>query len=214
MLRGNIYITDDLNFIATIPDNIIVISMTETEDNIALPCRNCIIMGPYLLPPTESYIAEVDGDENLYEMHYANHLTNNMSKQFISAIIGALYKEKSILIYTTKLNCLSIEKFRKLMYIIYGIGVGVVGKEVCQFDPKCLPIWLDMIYIFNIIGPDEYLINYPDNSIDPNIMNKLISDYRQYGNNFNECANSILRHQIRIKEKPTTKNAIYRDMGG
>lgn len=211
MLRGNIFITDNLQFLMTIPDDVIVISMAEVEDNIVLPCKNYITTGSCLLPPTESYIAESDGDEDLYELYYINHMNSGAAAQFINAIIAALYRAKSLLLYTPRLNCTAIVKFRKLMYILYGIGIGVDGGEPCQFDSRCIPIWLNAVYLANVIGPDEYLINYPTNKFDINAMNKLIEEYKPFGNNYETCMKEILRHQLRLKEKPATKLAIHKE---
>ena len=86
MLKGNIYITDNINVIKNSNLSLIkVIVMDEDFDDNYM--TKDMIMGTILLPPIEAKIAEVDGDEQKYDYIYSCYLLKPEVERYISAII-------------------------------------------------------------------------------------------------------------------------------
>lgn len=211
-MMGTIYVTDNIDFVRTIPDGTVKIISLDEDRNLD-PNDPNVIIGTCLLPPVEALIAENDGDEDLYDIHYMAYLNTPAVQQFITAIIGALFRQKSLLLYAPQLNDTnSIKKLMKFMWDLYGIGIGIVGSDVnkCCYDSRCIPIWLNMMYMDNIIDPSEFLYFYPDHvTINNMVMNKLIADIKPVCNSYEDRVYAIKNLQKKIKEKPETIQPIY-----
>lgn len=212
-LSGTFYATDDLTYVQCIPDGMAKIISLD-EENTLNPNDPNVIVGVCLLPPIESLIAEADGDEDLYDIYYINHLNSPYLQEFIGALIAALYRGKNLLIYAPQMKeNISIRKLRQHMWSMYGIGIGIcglTGTENCIYDAKCIPIWLNMLYSANVIDPLEFLLNYPNNAQFNNIvMDKLIFNLKPVGNCYKDRIDFILDFQQKLKENPRTKQAIF-----
>jgi hypothetical protein len=210
-LKGNIFITDQLEVIQSAPSNVQIISMDEDGAIDTIIGLNTI-GGTCLLPPIDARIAESDGDEIRYDACYSEYLLAPFQRQFISALIAYLYRGiGDILIYLPDIGeTITCSKFIHFMSTLYGIKIGVVGhfdpaQSTCYFDETCIPMWLNMIYEVNVISPYEYLGMYPLDAIIPDyIMNKLNADIRPYGiHNGKELEYfiKVLHNQIHINPK-------------
>lgn len=210
ILTGTIYITDDLQLVRNVPDRTVKIISLDEENRIS-PNEPNVIVGTCLLPPMEALIAEVDGDEDLYDAYYLNHLNEPSIQEFIGAIISALYKGISLLMYAPMMKeNIFVSKLRSHLWALYGIGIGIAGGEPCQFDPRCIPIWLNMIYFANVIGPNEFLLYYPENAyMDDMIINKLIVDIKPMAESYNSRVNELKMFQQRLKKNPNVQSAIF-----
>lgn len=217
ILKGTIYVTDDLNFVRNVPDKSVKIISLD-EDGALSPNDPNVVVGTCLLPPIEALIAEADGDEDLYDAHYLAHLNSPFVQEFIGALISALYRNTSLLLYAPMMKeNISIRKLRQHLFSLYGIMIGVVGQQPCQYDPRCIPIWLTMIYSANVIYPEEFLLNYPEDAAFNNvIVDKLLIDLRPIGDSYNDRLKTIKEFQLRLKEKPKTQMAVFdlRTAGG
>jgi hypothetical protein len=193
-----------------VPDKTVKIISLDEENRLS-PNDPNVIVGTCLLPPIESLIAEADGDEDLYDMYYVNHLNSPFPQEFVGALMAALYRGTSLLLYAPMLKeNLAISKLRKFMFILYGIGIGVVGGDQCQYDPKCIPIWLNMIYCANVICAEEFLINYPeDAAFISNVIDKLLWDLKPVGDSYDSRLSTIREYQLRLKKKPNTQQVLY-----
>lgn len=210
VLKGTIYVTDNMDFVTSVPDQSVKIISLD-EDNRLNPNDPNVVIGTCLLPPIEALIAEADGDEDLYNIHYINHLNSPYVQEFIGVLISALYRGISLLLFAPQMKeNISIVKLRQHLWSLYGITIGIVGGESCSFDPRCIPIWLNMVYSANVISPYEFLIEYPENVIFNNmIMNKLISEIKPVGNSYEDRVEFIKAFHSKLKNKPQTKSAIY-----
>ena len=215
MLKGSIYITDNLDVIYNIPMiNTKIISLD--EDGI-LDTNKDIIGGVCLLPPMEAKIAEADGNEQLYDMIYTDHLLLPFQQQFIAALIAFLYKGGNLILFLPELGYTNtMEKLIEHLYRIYGIHIGLIGSQNpssanCFYDVKCIPIWLNLIFSAEVISAEEYLFMYPVDAIITNeqVMNMLIDKIQPYGLTINEKRNYILRYHKLIHKNPNVKPAIH-----
>lgn len=209
-MMGTIYVTNSIEFVKTVPEGTVKIISLDEDGSLNDPK---IIVGTCLLPPVESLIAEADGDEDLYDMNYVSYLNTPPLQQFITAIIGSLYRRNSLLLYAPQMyENNSIKKLRQFMWELYGIGIGVQGDPTspCTYDPRCIPIWLNYMFQYNIIDPMEFLYEYPsDASIGEQIMNKLIVDIRPVGNTYEDRVLSIISLQRKIKENTKVTQPIF-----
>jgi hypothetical protein len=217
ILKGNILITSDKNIIFqtinTMPD-VKIISLTEDNDLNMNP--GYFISGTVLLPPIDAVIAEIDGDEQKYDMIYYNHLSYPIVQEYMSTIIAFLYKGGKLLLYfpNEEYNNTMIKLLNFIM-AIYGIHIGILGdlnydNASCYFDANLEWYQLDLIYYYTgIIDWREYLYYYPiDVPINNQMVNLLMNQIKPYGDTYEQKLNVIKRLRVGIKEKPNLINPI------
>lgn len=215
MLKGTIFITDNLDFIYNIPLDGITKIVSLDEDGILDNVKG-IIGGTCLLPPMEAKMAEADGNEQMYDSIYSNHLLLPFQQQFISALIAFLYKGGKLILFLPEIGYTNtIEKLIEHLFRIYGIHVGIIGHQNpqvanCYYDTKCIPIWLNLIFTSGVISPEEYLFMYPEDAPITNeqVMFILIDEIKPYGNTIAEKRNYIIRYHKLIHKNPKLKPAI------
>lgn len=215
MLKGTIYITDDLNVIYNTPLNTTKIVSLDEDD--ILDKHLDFIGGTCLLPPMEAKIAEADGNEQLYDSIYTNHLLMPFQQQFIGALVAFLYKGGNLILFLPEIGYTNTKnKLVTHLYQIYGIHPGIIGEKNplnanCFYDAKCIPIWLNLIFMANVISSYEYLINYPADAAITNesVIMQLIKEINPYGNTINEKQNYILRYHQLVHKNSKVVPAIY-----
>ena len=218
ILKGTINITSDIDVVYNFPldGNNKIINLD--EDGLLLEDDNNIIGGSCLLPPILAKIAESDGDEYNYEMLYKEHLLSTYQQQFIAALIAALYRGKNLLLFMPELGY-TFTRDRLCLYLfqLYGIQMGILEfhekagiypKVLCWYDTSSTPIWLNLIYEARVIGPYEYLINYPIDAnlrSNPKIMNMLINDIRPYAKTMEEKMVIIIDLHKKLHKNPNIR---------
>ena len=209
-LKGTIYITDDLQLVRSVPDRTVKIISLDEENRIS-PNEPNVIVGTCLLPPMEALIAEADGDEDLYDIYYINHLNDPYIQEFIGVIISALYKGISLLLYAPMMKeNIFVSKLKTHLWALYGIGIGIPGGEQCQYDSRCIPIWLNMMYFANVISFNEFLLYYPENAqLSDAIANKLIADIKPVAESYSSRINELRIYQQKLKKNPRVQTAIF-----
>lgn len=199
VLKGTMFLTDKIENIYSIPFGTAkIISMD--EDGILQENKE-IIGGTCLLPPIEAKIAEVDGNEPLYDQLYHDHLLADFQQQFVSALLAFLYRGGRLIFFLPEIGLNTIPKFIFHFYQIFGIHIGYIGSEDPRvgnfyFDQSCVPMWLNMIYTTHTIGPEEFLLDYPADAYLSNIavMQDLCHDLKIYGTNWQERFKTLIRH--------------------
>ena len=88
MLTGTIYITDKEDIIYQL--DLRKTRIINLDEDGVLMDNPAIIGGTCLLPPIDAKIAEADGNEQLYDSIYSNHLNMPFQKEFIGALISYL----------------------------------------------------------------------------------------------------------------------------
>jgi hypothetical protein len=209
ILKGSIMLATNINQINQVltrmPDTKII-SMSEERD---IDPRY-VLSGTILLPPIEAIIAEVDGNEQKYDMIYSRYLFSSNVKEYMASILAYLYKGgKLILYFPVKEYNNSINKLLGALLTMYGIHVGIIGdpnkdNATCYFDSNLEAFQLDLIYYYTgIIDWREYLYYYPINfPISDQMMNILFNNIRPYGDNFEQRLNVINRLRVGIKANP------------
>ena len=213
MLTGTIFITDNEEIIRAVPLNQVKIISLD-EDGI-LEGSN-FIGGTCLLPPMEAKIAEADGNEQLYDSYYSNHLLLPFQQQFITALIAFLYRGGNLILYLPEIGyCNTTRKLVEHLFRLYGIHPGIIGEQNpqeanCFYDVRCIPIWLNLMICANVISAKEYLLKLP---VDATINNQkvfiaLIDQLQPYGQTINEKITTILRYHKLLHRNPNCRLAI------
>ena len=216
LLKGTIYITEDMNIVNSIPYNSNTKIVNLDEDDI-LPDSSNILVGTCLLPPIEAKIAEVDGNQTLYDTIYSNHLMMPFQQQFISALLSYLYKGGNLILFLPELGYNNTKDMIIYeMFKLYGIHIGLIGdqnpqKANCYYDETCIPMWLNSIYSVSAISPYEFLYMYPLDAVLNNnvIIRKLVKELNPYGENFNEQVGYIHEFHKKIHINPNVRPAIF-----
>ena len=207
ILKGSIYITDNLDIVYNAPFNTTKIINLD-EDGI-LQDNEAFIGGTCLLPPMEAKIAEADGNEYNYDIFYQSHLMEPYQQQFIAALISYLYRGGNLILFLPETGYDNTKK--KLIYhlwTLYGIHIGIIGStnpyESCYYDEKCEVIWMNMIYTSKVIDAKEYLYMYPLDAVINNqqVISELIEELHPIGNSFNDKMKTINRYRELIHKNP------------
>jgi hypothetical protein len=215
-LKGTIFITDNLDRIYSTPLNQSTKIISLDEDGILMENKD-ILGGTCLLPPIEAKVAEADGNEQLYDSIYSNHLLAPYQQNFISAIIAFLYKGGNLILFLPEIGYTNTtEKLVEHLYRIYGIHVGIISNPNpvvanCYYDAKCIPIWLNMIFMAGVISPYEYLYQYPLDAQITNqeVLNLLIIEMKPYGETLYQKIDVIKRIHYYIHQNPNVRPAVY-----
>lgn len=217
ILKGNILITSDKNIIyETIqmrPD-IKIISLDESNELGIDP--SMYISGTILLPPVDALIAEVDGNEEKYNLCYTVYLSSPPVKEYMASILAFLYKGGKLLLYFPNQEYNNTMKMMLYFILkIYGIHIGIlndpnIDNATCYYDANFEPYQLDLIYFYTgIIDWREYLFNYPLNiPISDQIFNILMNQIKPYGKTIEERVEVINRLRSGIKKNPYLINPI------
>ena len=216
MLKGTVFITDDLNVIYNAPIDPFHKVVSLDEDNVL--SGNNIIGGTCLLPPMEAKIAEVDGNEQLYDSLYSNHLLLPFQQEFISALIAFLYKGGNLILFLPEIGYTNTkEKLTEHLFRIYGIHPGIIGNKNpqlanCFYDASCIPIWLNLIFMADVISPQEYLFEYPEDAVlatNEAVVFKLIDILKPYGRTINEKISTLSRYHHSLHRNPNIIQSIF-----
>ena len=199
MLRGTIYITDNIDVIYNTPMNTTKIVSLD-EDGI-LQNNDGIIGGTCLLPPLEAKIAEIDNNEAQYDQFYQSHLLEPFQQQFISALISYLYKGGNLVLFLPEVGYTNTrDKLIQHMWLLYGIHIGVIGAQDpmvanCYYDEKCIVMWLNMIYSARVIS-------------NMTVISELIDDLHPIGDTINDKIKTLNHYKETIKINPNTNLAL------
>mgnify|MGYP007069842398 FL=1 len=211
--KGVIHITDREDIVYNAP--LMSTKIVSLDEDGVLMQNDAYLVGTCLLPPIESKIAEADGNEQLYDMHYEQHLNEPYQQEFMAALISYLYKGGNILLFLPAMDNYTKEKLVFFIYKVFGIHIGVLGDPNpmncnCFYDERCIPIWLNLMYTVNVLSPYEYLNLYPLDAQLNNqfIINKLINEIRPYCETIQEKYEYILYLHKELHENKDMRPAI------
>lgn len=192
VLKGRIYLTGNIDHVLSLPQTnqfgqmVRVLNMD--EDNVLNANQNpMVIQALCLLPPVEAKIAESDGDEQKYDYIYHQHLLEKFQQEFITVILAFLYKGGDLVIFLPEEGYTNTrDKFIQHLDVAYGISVGIVGEPQYRepmYNLAFVPFWLGLLYLYDIISWQEYMIELPLEvrlDSDMTVVGKLINDMHPY----------------------------------
>ena len=215
ILKGTIFITKNQEVIRNA--NLQVTRIIDLDEDGVLMDNASVIKGVCLLPPPEAKIAEADGNEQLYDMAYSSHLLEPYQQEFMAAILAYLYTGGNLILFLPEMGyTYTKEKIIQHMWNIYGIHIGDIDNQVnpnianCYYDEKCVPIWLNLIYLADVMTPEAYLYYYPlDAPINNQIvLARLIDEINPFGNTFIDKEKELERYRQMLHKNPKIKLAI------
>lgn len=219
ILQGTIYLTDREEIIYNAPTmGTKIVSLD--EDGILMQ-NDSILVGTCLLPPIESKIAEADGNEQMYDAYYEQHLNEPFQQEFVAALISYIYKGGNILMFLPAMDNYTKEKLIFFMYKVFGIHIGVIGDPNpmncnCFYDERCIPIWLNLMYSVEVLTPYEYLALYPLDAQLNNqfILEKLLSQINPYADTIKKKIDTILQLHKLLHKNPKIRPALVSSLPG
>lgn len=213
ILVSNVIITENVNealeFINT--PNYKILSMSELGD-IPLDHPN-VVGGQCLLPPMDALIAAEDNKPQLFDQIYSAHFHEDFQVTFVSALLAYLYNGGNLMIYFPGLMSqedVSGKKFVEHAWLELGILPGNRYTQV-NYNTNFVGLWLDLLYMHDLITPQEYMFYYPDIPMNIMFINKLMIDLRPYGITMDESSriNYIEYLRDKISENSKVISPIY-----
>ena len=202
--RGEAIITDDINLVQqsqSIPGTKIINLDSDTRFS-----NPDVIGGGLLLPPPDAMMAMVDGDEQRFDIIYNAHYETPELSEYMVIIFGFLFNTGNLIFYHPDLHATDntmITKFLNIMYDKFGLGIGIPGQVVCQYDARHIVQWLNMLYSILLITPPYFLREYPVGiQIDPQIMGMLLQDMKLLDITQEDKEKHIYDLVKKYKEKP------------
>lgn len=192
-LLGSIYITTDPHVVITnsITHNIICMSGDTEFINqyfSMIKYNNASI----LLPPYEALGAEVDGEMELFQQIYFDHLSKQLPNELITIILRALYNGKHILLFLTpsEYEMAYMKYFRIFMQMCYGLYIGDINTQF-MFDENYTEPYITTLYMNNLMSYNEYLMMMPRLfTLEDNFpLIKLCNDLNPY--NINDLQSAV-----------------------
>lgn len=136
-------------------------------------------LGSILLPSFNAMNAYLDNDMNGFYNYYKAQLMSRECDEFMSLIIYALYRGKSILIYTGK-ESKDIPYMNMIISNLNQLYGCIIDPSTCQGQlcQSYLSVWISKFYEYDYIDYEEFLSSYPPGvNIDGDVLNKLIREY-------------------------------------
>jgi hypothetical protein len=214
ILKGTIYLTDKEEVVYNAPrNNTKIVSLD--EDGILIQ-DDSILVGTCLLPPVESKISEADGNEQMYDYYYENHLNEPFQQEFMAALIAYLYKGGNLLLFLPAMDNYTKEKLVFFIYKVFGVHIGVLYdpnpmNANCYYDERCIPIWLNLMFVVDVLDPYEYLSLYPEDAAFNNqfIMQKLLSQISPPEDTINEKINYVIQLHKKLHKEPDLRPVLF-----
>lgn len=184
MLKGNIYITNDLNDVRNMIATHQVVIIGQPDQQLIMQTGAQI--GSILLPPYKACHYEAEGDAKGFYACYGEYLSTMEPSGFIACIIGSLYKGINILLYLTKdeSELLYSKVLMEYLAFYYGIVIGNPQQPYMYYNtPEYNAVICNLLYQFELINYQEFFVNYPQLiPIDNNSIMKLIIEINPYLN--------------------------------
>ena len=183
MMKGNIYVTTDMNIVIsqfnTRDPNTKIIFLDEVDPGVIQTIRP--VIGTILLPEYKGTCARLDNNMDQYRALYIEHLLGEECTSYIAVILRALMNGVNILIYTTKD---SYEMYFPVLYEFilnsYGLSIGTAQTQPI-FNTNFTPPICNLLYTLSLMSFKEFMLLYPATLVlDDNVVRKMIEDENPY----------------------------------
>lgn len=199
MMKGTIYITNDINYANSAIINSRIVAIGEI-DEMTLRALNGV-RGSIILPPYTAIEAELDNDVNRFVQIYTQYLDSYEVQSFIAVIIKAIHSGINILLYLSPDES-EMGYSRAFMEYMkrYGMVIGTVNSPF-MYDVSFDGINLSLMYMNDLISEEELLVLYPIQLLIPDIVcNKLAINLHPYGvTNLQEASLYFNNYKEKIK---------------
>lgn len=183
MMKGNIYVTTDMNIVInqfnTRDPNTKIIFLDEVDPGVVLSIRP--VIGTILLPEYKGTCARLDNNINEYRNLYISHLLGEECTSYIAVVLRALMSGINILMYITKD---SYEMYFPVLYEFifnsYGLSIGTAQSQP-MFNTNYMPQICNLLYTMDLMSFKEFMIIYPPTlALDDNVVRKMIEEENPY----------------------------------
>lgn len=208
LLKGTIYITNDINLCLTNMAMCKTIIIADEPENYRMPQA---IGGSLLLPPYQALELLVDGNERDFEFEYDQYLNNDISVyKFINIILQALIVGTNIIFLVESNDIDFMKVLRRYFAVSFGIILGD-SMNPFSFDINYTPTILNRLYSCDDISKETYLSLYPlEFDIDPFCVGKLQADFNMRFNNIKEAHEYFKRYSQVLKNGGIIRDAVSR----
>jgi hypothetical protein len=218
VLRGTMYITDNINVIYNAPVAMGTRIINLDEDGILDSNNPYTIGGTCLLPPIDAKIAESDGNERLYDQIYSNHLSKEFQYNYITALIAYVFNGGILIFFLPEFGDNTREKLIFHMFGLYGIHIGHIGdpdpnKASWYADNRFQLMWIDMLLYAGVISGFDYLRMIPVDAVgaignNKIISNILINQIHPYGLSLDSKIKYLIDYGYKLHKDPNVVPAI------
>lgn len=207
MIKGDIYITDNINILkqySVIPNVQIVFLDEETDVDQQLLNITNGICGGALLPDPMSALLRVEQGIEPFEQSYFNYLNMFEPTSLILIILRVLCNGRNnILIYADPAHAdRFLPSLLKYFKMFWGLNIGILGTNIPSvFDINFIPKISEMLYLYDLCTVNELFLYVPSgyhftqnvviklsNEINPYISNNVptLEEYEKYFYNYKE----------------------------
>lgn len=223
LFKGDICITHDINLVYDILKRGIDSNKIVNLDEDMVINNPNVVVGNCLLPPPAALMAEVDGDEAMYDSIYYNYCQDDFMIKWFNAILGSLYVGNSIMFYYPPINdneIKTISKFINMLYAMIGIHVGCIERNevsfVDQTDYKRMIQWSEILYRMKLMSAEEFLYWRPiitisnyDTDMEEDLYETIAADLQLVCDSY-ESARKFIRELIIDAKQGPINLGIYK----
>lgn len=178
MLTGTMYFTTDINIInnSLNATNVCILDLNEMG-SILDPNHPKVIPATLLLPPPDALLAEIDGNLDLFQSIYLQHLFSDDVIEFIAVILLYLLKSGHVILFISQIPEDSVWLNTLLNYfkLNNGIQIGLSLEVPYFYDIRFNSTNSNILYLCNCINANEYLMyDDPNVLIPPETLSKLM----------------------------------------
>lgn len=208
MIKGTIYITNDINLYLSNLNICKIIMVADDTDKYMIPDK---IGGSLLLPPYEALAAMIDDDDEKFRYEYITYLdTNPVVNKFINIILQAIIAGTNIILYIEPEGPNFVMVLKEYFLSHFGILLGDQTNPF-EFNPAYLPVIFNKLYAEDSIEKEYYLKLYPlEVPFDQFIVKKLAYEYGLIFNNDLDAGIHFKKVSKIIKNEGTIRGIVKR----
>ena len=182
MLKGQLWATTDINLVNHGLTNGFKIVFLGDPISLDPLYKDVFVLASSLTPDYNTMALKVDGDERGFAQMYTASLNTKAAVEMLAVIFVCLYKGTNIMFYVPQ-EANGLDYIQYLLAFInknYGIQTQTKSTQF-GFDVNYLPRIIELMYLHNLITPQEFLVNMP--SLDDLAIRKLVDDLHPMVNN-------------------------------
>lgn len=208
MLKGTIYIANDINFCMANLNTCKTIAIVDEPDIINIPGK---IGASVLIPPYEALAAIIDDDEYKFKYEYYRYLDTNITVcKFIDIILQALIVGTNMIFLVDKEGPDFISTLRDYFISNFGIYIGDPVNNF-QYNQLYMPNIYNRLYANDSIDKEYYLKLFPQEiPFDPYILGKLMYEYGMGFSENNDAMVYFKKKSLIIKNGGTIQGVVRR----
>lgn len=206
MIKGDIYITDNINILRqySVDPSIQVVFLDE-ETDVDQQLLNITngICGGALLPDPMSVLLQVEQGIEPFEQNYFNYLNMFEPTSLVLILLKVLCNGRNILLYVDPAHAdRFLPSLLKYFKLFWGLSIGILGSNIPSvFDINFIPKISEMLYLYDLCTINELFLYVPSgyhftqnviiklsNEVNPYISNSMptLEEYEKYFYNYKE----------------------------